>query len=107
MPCTWQQALGTFRGAIRFTRAFHCPTNLDHGERVFLVFSAVGGEGEVRLDGHPFGRLTTRDTPQAFDITDRLRPDMLLTIDLEFVTPGETPPGGLWGPVALEIRRPE
>lgn len=107
MPCSWQQALGDFRGVVRFVRAFHCPTNLDRDERVFLIFSAVGGDGEVRLDGHPFGRLTTSDTPQAIDITDRLRPDMQLAIDLEFVTAGESPPGGLWGPVALEIRRRE
>jgi beta-galactosidase/beta-glucuronidase len=107
MPCSWQSALGDFRGAVRFTRAFHCPTNLDPDERVVLVFSAVGGDGEVRLDGHPLGNLSTSETPQAFDITDRLRPDMQLVVDLEFVSPGETSPGGLWRPIALEIHRPE
>jgi hypothetical protein len=105
MPCTWQQMLGEFRGVVRFVRPFHRPTNLDSDERVFVVFLAVGGQGDVRLDGHPLGRLETRDGPQAADITDHLRPDMQLSIDLEFVSLGATAPGGLWGPVALEIRR--
>ena len=76
--------LGDFRGVVRFVRPFHRPTNLDPDERVFLVFSAVGGRGEVRLDGHPLGRLDTRDAPQDADITDHLRPNMQVTIDLEF-----------------------
>ncbi|MBI5757295.1 MAG: hypothetical protein HZA46_02110 [Planctomycetales bacterium] len=105
MPCTWQQMLGEFRGVVRFVRPFHRPTNLDSDERVFVIFLAVGGQGEVRLDGLPLGRLETRDGPQAADITDHLRPDMHLTIDLEFDSPDTANPGGLWGPVALEIRR--
>jgi hypothetical protein len=105
MPCTWQQMLGEFRGVVRFVRPFHRPTNLDSDERVFVVFLAVGGQGEVRLDGRPLGRLETRDGPQAADITDHLRPDMHLTIDLEFDSPDAANPGGLWGPVALEIRQ--
>lgn len=105
MPCTWQRAFGDFRGVVRFLRSFHRPTNLDPDERVFLVCCAVGGEGELQLDDRPVGRLASRETPQEFDITDRLRPDMRLSIDLEFVSPGDTFPGGLWGPVLLEIRR--
>ena len=104
MPCTWQQMLGDFRGVVRFVRPFHRPTNLDPNERVFVVFLAVGGHGEVRLNGQPLGRLETRTGPQAAEITDHLCPDMQLSIDLEFISTDAAIPGGLWGPVALEIR---
>lgn len=104
MPAEWRSFLGDFRGRVRFDRNFHQPTNLDPGERVFIVFGGVGGSGDVLLNGQVIGAVQTTEAPQRFDITSLLRGDNLLQVQLDFSGVAAMDcPGGLYAPVALEI----
>lgn len=112
MPADWSASFGdAFFGRVRYRRAFHKPTGLDLGERVFLVIEPPRSEGEAALNGVVLGRVAG-DTAR-FDITDRLDYDNLLEIVVTHpagreskVTAGELAglaPGGLVGEVRLEI----
>jgi hypothetical protein len=105
MPTTWQSLFGDTAGTARFRRRFHRPTNLDPDERVFLVFDGIGGRAEIRLNGRQFSSIDAAACPAGFDVTALLAPRNELTVDVVF-DPDKVPgqPGGLWAPVALEIR---
>jgi hypothetical protein len=94
MPCRWDAA-----GRVRFRRRFGYPGRIDAHERVWLTFAGVGGGAEVSLNGRPLGR---RDGggPFEFEVTPLLGPRNELVADVE-----ATAGGGLWGEVALEVRR--
>jgi hypothetical protein len=100
MPCRWADAdLNEFRGLARFTRKFGYPGRVDHTEHVWLTCDGVIGCTEVRLNG----QLLTSDpcTTFAFDVT----PLLAERNQLEVLIRGDTAGAGLWGEVAMEIRK--
>lgn len=108
MPATCRQLFGNIGGRARFARGFHRPTNLAEGNRLLLTFQGVGGFGTASLNGHWLGALSELEPCQCFDGTDYLERRNLLEIELDFEPPPdrlshERAPGGLGGPVAIEI----
>lgn len=100
MPGGWLAAgLGDFRGAALFTRKFGYPGRIDDGEHVWLTCDGCTGCREVRLNGH----VLTQDHVNsfAFDVTALLGPRNQLGVLIH----GDTDDAGLWGEIALEIRR--
>jgi len=104
LPATWEELFGTYRGKVRFRRRFHQPTNLDPHEHVFLVFDGVGGAGTVTVNETLLGKFEEGVPPPRFDITHLLQVNNEVVVELEYHSDAATTsPGGLWGPVALEI----
>jgi hypothetical protein len=102
MPCRWREGgLGDFAGRVRFTRRFGYPGRIDADERVWLTFAGVEGTAEVRLNGQPLGRHEGAAGPFEHEVTRLLQARNQLVVEVEELT-GR---GGLWGDVALEIRR--
>jgi Glycosyl hydrolases family 2, sugar binding domain len=102
MPARWSAAgLVHFAGRVRFTRHFGVPRRLDQDERVWLTFGGVTGFADVSLNGERVGSQTEGDGPFEFDITSLLQEINRLVVDVDSAMPD----GGLWGEVALEIRR--
>jgi hypothetical protein len=100
IPCRWLEAgLGGFHGAARFTRAFGYPGNVDDSEHVWLTCDGCTGCCEVRLNGQLLTCESCREF--AFDVS-RI---MSQRNRLEVLIQGDTPEAGLWGEVALEIRK--
>jgi hypothetical protein len=100
MPCGWLAAgLGDFHGIALFTRKFGYPGQIDEGEHVWLTCDGCTGCHEVRLNG----QILTLDRVQtfAFDVTGVLT----ARNRLEVLIHGDTDAAGLWGDVALEVRR--
>lgn len=106
MPVDWCGAFGTRAGTVRFCRRFQQPTNLEPHERVWLAFDGVGGAAVFCLNGEELGRLSSPGGPAAFDITARIRRSNELSVEIAFDPAAALPdqPGGLWAPVAIEIR---
>jgi beta-galactosidase/beta-glucuronidase len=116
VPGDWSDVLGSdFRGAVRYTRHFNCPTNLDARERVWLVCEGVDHRGDVALNGYPLCDLLGLEFARA-DITEGLQPHNTLVVDVTLLPEDhpDAPPrhagregkaGGLIGEVRLEIRR--
>jgi hypothetical protein len=100
--------------AVRCTRRFHAPTNLDPDERVWLVCDAVDFRATFHLNGRELGAIAGHRPQPRIDLTDGLVPHNELVIEIELAPddPGEPPaadaplglPGGL-GEVRLEIGR--
>ncbi len=84
---------------VRWLRAFHKPTGLETGERVWLVVELTGSRAAVRLNGRLLGGVGLGDAVGRFDITDLLADRNALEIDVG----RELPAGGLVGQVRLEI----
>jgi hypothetical protein len=102
MPCHWAEGgLADFAGRVRFTRSFGYPGQIDADERVWLTFAGVAGVAEVSLNGHFLGRHEGETGPFEHEVTALLAARNRLVIEVEELT-GR---GGLWGEVALEIRR--
>jgi hypothetical protein len=102
MPCRWGDGgLGDFAGRVRFRRRFGLPTRLDPQEHVWITFAGIAGEAEISLNGQPLGSWTGNEGPLGFEITGLLQARNELTVE---VTAADGS-GGLWGEVALEIRR--
>ena len=100
MPGRWLDAgLEGFHGSARFTRKFGYPGNIDESEHVWLTFDGCTGCQEVRLNEHllskPPGEVFTFEVTKI--LTARNRLDVLIR--------GESEMAGLWGEVALEIRK--
>jgi beta-galactosidase/beta-glucuronidase len=104
MPSSIEDAWGAVTGQIRFRRRFQKPTNLESHERVHIAFDGLGGSAAVLLNDEPLVELQEVDSPETFDVTDRLGQSNVLSVELTW-QPGESSKksGGLWGPVALEI----
>lgn len=92
-------------GRVRYARRFNLPTNLEPGERVWLVCQGLDGQTELALNGRRLGTLVGPSPPERFDITDRLAPHNTLAIDTE--RDGDLGPGTFPGDVWLEIGHPE
>lgn len=104
MPASWQDCFADYRGGVRYERHFNCPTNLDPHERVYVIFEEIGGDATVQLNDTQLGTAGGGPAgPFEFEIKSLLQPRNLLTVDVVFQG-GNEQPGGLWAPVALEIR---
>lgn len=116
MPSDWGDSLGPdFRGRVRYSRSFHRPTGLDHGQRVELLVDQVDAWGQVTLNGHYLGEVRTMAGPGRFDVTDKLldRNELIVEVELPRATAASArlarptgragKPGGLVGEVRLEI----
>jgi beta-galactosidase/beta-glucuronidase len=104
LPAAWQAIVGDFRGTLRFRRRFHRPTNLEPHERVCVVFDGLGGTARVAVNGQLLGTIDGGRTTGQFEITPLLRPNNELVVEIDYgADHARRAPGGLWGPVALEI----
>lgn len=103
VPGDWTAALGDdFRGRVRYTRRFNCPTNLDASERVWLVCDGVAGTAQIALNGQPIFALKASGRAGSCDVTPHLLPHNALTVEVS--APPGGPAGGITGEVRLEIR---
>ena len=104
MPADWQSVFGERPGTVRFTRQFHRPTNLQGYDRVLVAFDGVSGSARVSLNGKTLGAIDAPE-PARFLVTELLSFYNELSVEIHFdpARHGETP-GGLWGPVAIEIQ---
>lgn len=110
LPASWQTIFeGSSCGRAEFRRKFNQPTNLDAQEHVWIVFQGVRGAAWVDINGKRVGGIeggihSDNETAE-FEITAHLALHNELVVQLTFWV-GSPPdqPGGLWGPVALEIR---
>jgi beta-galactosidase/beta-glucuronidase len=121
MPCRWSDGgLGPFAGRVRFRRRFHWPGRLDYYERLWLTFAGADYFATVSLNGQLLGHHTGAFDPFEFDITALIRPrnDLIVDVDLPAAGPAGDRQwllrgsrhcaehgGGLWGTVAVEVRR--
>ncbi len=115
IPSDWRAALGTdFSGRVLYQRRFGRPAQLDPHERVDLVIERIVAFGEVTLNEEGLGVIECGSFPWRCDITSRLQPRNLLTIEVDcprgiadsglMTTSIEQPlRGGLVGEVRLEI----
>ncbi|MCI0459802.1 MAG: hypothetical protein L0Z62_22865 [Gemmataceae bacterium] len=102
LPCRWAEGgLPDFAGRVRFVRRFGYPGQIDSFERVWLTFAGVEGTAEVRLNAEFLGRHDGAAGPFEHEVTALLQTRNLLAVEVEELT-GR---GGLWGEVALEVRR--
>jgi hypothetical protein len=100
MPGRWaNQGLAGFAGRVRHRRHFGSPANLDADERVWLTFGGIADQADVVLNETCLGRNVRSNAE--FDVTALLMPRNVLTVDVEC----STDEGGVWGEVALEVRR--
>lgn len=119
MPADWSPVAGAdFRGRVRFTRRFGCPTGLTAEDHVSLVVEAVDFAAEVTLNEVLLGAMRWGDGPWRGDITARLQAvnELRIEVELSDTLDGvpnsprsgrESLPGGLIGEVRLEIRSRE
>lgn len=118
MPCRWEQAgLGPFQGRVRFRRSFGWPKELAGYERLWLVVGAADYFAKVILNDQPLGEHAGAFDPFEFEITALVKERNELVIDVdcpvadplaqrEWLWRGRLGTGGgLWGTVALEVRR--
>jgi len=115
LPADWSTTLGAdFRGTVRYSRNFGCPTGLTDLVHILLVVSAVDYSANIQLNGQTLGRATWGDGPQAFAIREHLQPRNQLDIDISLPIDLDLPAahnraqrnaqaGGLIGEVRLEI----
>jgi len=100
MPARWGEAgLADYRGLATFTRRFGYPGKIDETEHVWLTCDGCTGCHGVSLNGQALAVVP--DSTFAFDVTKLLRSRNRLEIAIE----GTTADAGLWGEVALEIRK--
>jgi len=105
LPASWQTLFGAESGRAEFGRKFNQPTNLESHEHVWVVFDGIRGEATVRINRQPLGQIAPTAATAEFEITRHLVLHNELVVDLSFVPDADpAQPGGLWGPVALEIR---
>jgi hypothetical protein len=101
MPVRWQESgLTDFAGRVRFVRRFGYPGQIDDFERVWITFAGFTGRAAVSVNGEPLATDCMGESGCAFEVTRLLKFRNELTVDLE-----AGPDGGLWGEVALEVRR--
>uniref|UniRef100_A0A7C2K1G0 Glycosyl hydrolases family 2 sugar binding domain-containing protein n=1 Tax=Schlesneria paludicola TaxID=360056 RepID=A0A7C2K1G0_9PLAN len=104
MPQEWRTLFGSAAGQARFGRWFHCPTNLDPDERVWLVFAGIGGAGKITLNGEQLKEISGNTPAVAADLTNHLQPRNRVEVELAFDPAATAQQGGLFGEVALEIK---
>jgi hypothetical protein len=102
LPCRWRDGgLAGFAGRVRFRRRFGYPGRIDDYERVWLTFAGIEGRAEVSLNGQALGVYEGTGEPPEFEVTRLLGARNELVIEVESASDA----GGLWGEVALEVRR--
>jgi len=102
MPCHWHESgLADFAGRVLYRRRFGYPGRIDDTERVWLTFAGASATVSVTLNDVELGRVAQPSSPFEFEVTPLLRPRNELIVDLR----GAVPTDGLWGEVALEVRR--
>jgi hypothetical protein len=101
MPGRWADAgLSGSRGMARFTRRFGYPGKADpEFEHIWLTCDGCTGCAEVHLNGKLLSEKPGESF--AFDVTSL----MAERNQLEVVIDGQSDDAGLWGEVALEIRK--
>jgi beta-mannosidase len=100
---------------VRFRRRFQKPRQVDENERLWLTFDAADYFTTVWLNGEEVGRHEGAFDQFSFEVTKRIRQRNELVVEVECPAEagkgqrmfrGVLPPGGgLWGDVALEVRR--
>ncbi len=107
LPASWQSIFDDSScGRAEFRRTFHQPTNLESHEHVWIVFQGVRGAASVDLNQQRLGEIDVDEPTAEFEITPylvALRNELIVQLTFWPGTPPDQP-GGLWGPVALEIR---
>jgi hypothetical protein len=102
MPCRWgESGLADFAGRVRYRRRFGYPGRLDDTERVWLTFAGATERADVSLNSVALGSNERPGEPFEFEATALLRERNELAVEVT----GAGPAAGLWGEVALEIRR--
>ena len=106
LPASWQTIFeGSSCSRAEFHRKFNQPTNLESHEHVWIVFQGVRGVAWVDINGQRLGDIEINDETAEFEITPHLALHNELVLQLRFeASDSPDQPGGLWGPVALEIR---
>ncbi len=100
MPCRLAEGgLAQFAGRVRLVRKFGYPGRIDSDEQVWLTFDGINGAASILLNGQLLGEKQSGVC--AFEVTSRLRPHNHLEVVLE----ADDDRAGLWGEVALEVRR--
>lgn len=105
LPQSWQDLFGSnpTGDTATFARWFHCPTNLVLEDEIAIVLMGVNGNGRAWINDFPMGEFTARSETVRLPVKlDQLRHRNRLRIELEW--PGGDAPGGLYDPVAIEIR---
>lgn len=101
MPCRWGDGgLASFAGTVRFLRRFHWPSAIDPLERIWLTLAGVTGSADLSLNEHPLAPPPETESFE-LEVTRFLQARNVLRVDLT----ADTPSAGLWGEVALEVRR--
>lgn len=101
LPCRWAEAgLVDFAGLVRFRRRFGYPGRIDDCERVWLTFAAIEGSAAVWLNGIELDRPVPNAIGFEYCITSLLQPRNELVVEVNGPVTG-----GIWGAVALEVRR--
>lgn len=102
MPCRWHEtSLPNFTGRVRYRRRFGYPGRIDDVERVWLTFAGANDCADVTLNGVALGCCDKPSEPFEFEITRLLQARNEVVVEIA----GTAPSAGLWGEVALEIRR--
>jgi hypothetical protein len=113
MPADWCGTMGhDFLGAVRHSRKFNRPTNLER-DRVCLVVEPPRSCGLVRVNRQVLGYVRFGSAAGRFDITELLEDHNVVEIDVEHPELDDNGnalddgcaqvPGGLVGEVRLEI----
>ncbi len=101
LPCRWAEGgLSPFAGTVCFRRPFGYPGQIDDYERVWLTFAGVTGKTAISLNGQSLGMPADPEAGFEYEVTSLLRARNELEVEIE-----AGPNGGLWGEVALEVRR--
>jgi hypothetical protein len=101
LPCRWSDGgLPDFAGRVRFRRRFGYPGRIDDIERVWLTFAGVTGRAGIHLNRQLIEAAKDHIGGFEHEITPLLSPRNELLVEVEAGIDG-----GLWGEVALEIRR--
>lgn len=102
LPCYWSDGgLADFSGCVRFRRRFGYPGRIDPNERVWMTFAGAGDRAKAILNDVALGRAADGARGAEYEVTSLLRPRNDLVVDVE----GGGVLAGLWGEVALEVRR--
>jgi hypothetical protein len=101
MPARWADAgLAGYRGSARFIRKFGYPGKADpEFEHIWLVCDGCTGVREVRLNDHLLAPSSTESF--ALDVTSL----MSARNQLDVIIDGQSDAAGLWGDVAMEMRK--
>lgn len=100
MPASWQSAFGIVCGTAKFSRRFHKPTNLDPNERVHIAFDGIRGKAKFALNG---SSIEAQGDASSFDVTERLVPSNLLTVEITVDAEDLAASAGLYAAVAIDI----